>query len=514
FLVEATSIDAMIRDPANELILADEMPMRMTQELLLKGLCVSYPVEWNRDPEAPPWPLWLDVGLLRRHSGAMTRVQLLQMVDAALHADTDSITLCTAEGPNEDAPLALLWAQTPQDGWAAASLGAVSGEATPARLPASASPALNIAATHGAHADYVLVEWDAPRSSGMTEVLRSAPGDVTFSSIGMTSGNVFRDVTAETCVRYAYRVRRLTEDGVGIESELSRGYVGEVPETVPAIQATDGNEPNGIRVEWTPAEGATEYILYRCEPVSAPTQNSSKVYLVYRGPETRFLDTDVIAGTTYRYTAIPLNGCGTSAVGNPANQGYASHVEPPNDTVVPPQWFRATLVSPDDHIELAWCPVPGADEYQVCRASAYAGLYEWVATTSTTAWRDDDAEYCQDYWYRIRTMSGDGVSQLSAVAYGVCGCKPGKPLEVGVSEAIYPDSIRIEWEAGERAQWTWVLRANEPDGPYTKIGQTEDCVYVDTGLVPGQQFWYRLEARNECGGSGWTSQIRGSTTPE
>ena len=512
-LVEEASIDALVQDQAIDLIVTSGLPEVGVQEWLLTGLGTTpCPPGSTGDSEELPWPLGADLSVLRRPTGATTRGELLWLVDAALHAGASSIALCTAEHPSQDVPLALLWAPLPPDGWAA--VRPVSEDVASSGLPAAAFAPLVVAATRGTHAAFVLIEWEQQGHSGMTEVLRSVPGDETFTSIGITADSVFRDVSVETCIRYAYRVRSISEDGVGVESERSRGYIGQVPETVATIQASDGDEPNGIRVEWTPAEGATEYVLYRSEPVNTPTQHSSKVYLVYRGPATEFLDTDVVMGTIYRYTAIPHNGCGASAIGNPANQGYAMHVELPDGPIVPPQWFRATLVSPEDHVGIAWCPVQGAEEYQVYRASSYAGPYECVHTTALTMWDDDTAEYCQDYWYRIQAVGERGVSALSAVAHGVCGCKPGKPLEFDASEGIYPDAVRLEWEVGDQAEKTWVLRANESNGPYTRIGETEGNVYFDSGLVPGQQFWYRLEARNECGGSGWTAFARGSTTPE
>jgi len=513
-LIGQAGLDALVGEPFSDLVLADEIDELAMQDQRIVGLGTPCPLESCDDPEAPPWPLCMDIGLLRKLAGGMTRSQLLQLTDAALHAGASSIALCMVEGSGEETPLAMMWAPVPQDGWAVADPDLALGDGATAGLPASVFPLLDIAATRGAHADYVLVEWDVAEPPEMVEVLRSLPDDIVFRSIGITPGRTFRDTDVETCVRYMYRVRVLSEDGVGVESEMSNGYVGCVPGIVSVIEASDGSEPNGVRIEWAAASDATEYVLYRSEPVDTPTQLSTRVYAVYRGAATEFLDTDVVSGTCYRYQAIPLNGCGSSVVGNPSDMGYAIHVEPSVGAISPPSWFRATLVSPEDHIEIMWCPVDGADEYGVYRASSYEGPYECIHRTSSTAWSDCDVLYCQDYFYRIQALNGDKESALSAVAHGVCGCKPGKPSEIYASEGVYPDSIRIEWQLGDQACWTSVLRASEPDGLYTKIADTDDCVYFDTGLVPGQAFWYRLVARNECGGSGRTSPVGGSTIPE
>jgi len=504
-------INAATRDEVEGSAMSVEPTAWMQHEMVLAGFSTSYPPSIGEDPDTPEWPLALGIDSLHDDAGGLTRAELLQIVDAARHVEAEGVTLCTTTDPDQEASLALLWAPAPPDGWATA--GPALGAGTSSGLPAAALPIPEVAATRGSHADYVHVEWSTQDLPDLIQVLRSAPDDATFTSIGVSLNGFFRDTMVETCVRYAYRVRSLTDDGVGIESELSAGYIGRVPEIVTAIEASDGTAHNGIRIAWTPVDDATEYILYRCEPVSTPTQRSSKVYRVYRGAATDFLDEDVVAGTTYRYTAIPLNGCGTSPVGNRSDEGYATYVEPPAGALIPPQWFRATLIHPEDHVEIAWSRVDGAEEYRVYRATSYEGEYERVHTTSSTSWSDHDAEYCYNYFYRIQAAAGDVESDFSAVAHGVCGGKPGKPTEVQASEAIYPDSVRIEWVAGEGATWTNVLRASDPDGPYAWIANAEDAVYFDTGLVPGQQFWYRLEARNECGGSGRTSPVRGTTAP-
>ena len=83
---------------------------------------------------------------------------------------------------------------------------------------------------------------------------------------------------------------------------------------------------------------------------------------------------------------------------------------------------------------------------------------------------------------------------------------------VVASDGVYADAIRVDWQAGYTAEFYEVFRSASPDGPFVLICRTEDLFCIDVGLEPGQEFWYRVAARNLCGGSGRTEAIHGATT--
>jgi fibronectin type 3 domain-containing protein len=456
------------------------------------------------------WPQSLAVEDVGGLSAVLTRAEFLQCVDTALQVGATNITLGSIDAGDDALPLALFWRSGVASGMA--SIAPVAVETSPEYYVAAAEAPQNLTATQGAHADRVVVSWTPVAGAHSYEVLRTSNGEAAFEPISVASGSGYVDSDVETCVSYEYCVRVFSESQLGSASTEALGYIGAVPEVVVSVDASDGIVPGGVLIRWSAAAGATEYVVFRSELVNTPRQRSSKVYAVYVGPETEFLDQDLVPGLVYSYTVLPGNGCGRSAVGNGQDVGYAGFATAPLDPVHPPVFLSATLVSPRDHVELSWSSVIGATEYRIYRAAAYGGPYEVVGSTSALEWRDEDTDYCQDYWYRVQAVVGGETSGLSVVAHGVCGGKPAKPGTIRVSEGIYPETIRLDWTEADEAQFYWILRGTSSDGPFTKIGQTTELYYVDGGLVPGQVFWYRLEARNDCGGSGWTGVYRGSTS--
>ena len=514
-LMSPTFLEELVSNPFADTALSNTLPSIPDDMNTVVGLSANSLVQSDETPpeDVLPWPYGEPIASFGP-VGTMARADLLLCVDTALHADAAYITLCELEADEstELAPMvALLWKPAILSG--VASTGPVAGTPSSSSLPLSGIAIPEVVATMGSHPDRVVLEWEKLAGTADYEILRAIPETQVYESISIASDPPFSDWNVETCVQYKYVIRALSENGVGLASEMSKGFIGEVPEIVEWIEATDSTSSvGGIDIEWAPAEKATIYNLWRSDPVKTAYQSNTKVYLLYRGPETSFLDLDVVPGITYHYCAVPYNGCGASAIGNPGDQASAMFLMPPEGRPRPPEWLTASLVTPADQVNLSWRAVWGVDEYRIYRASSYPGPYELMATLSELKWSDTSAVHCQDYWYRIQSVSGDDAGPMSSVAHGVCGGKPGLPSGIMASDRTYTDAIRLDWGAGHEADFYQIFRATSIDGPYTRIGNTEEHTYVDVGLEPGQTFWYRVIARNACGGSGYTDPVWGATT--
>ncbi|TFH11542.1 MAG: hypothetical protein E4H08_01100 [Candidatus Atribacteria bacterium] len=507
--VSQTLLDHLIKEPFAVEAISNDLTTLPEDDVQLVGLSVDIlmPPEEEEYVAEAPWPYGLPVHSLKSIA-QIVRADLLQCADAAFHTRAEYVTLATTDSVSI---VALLWESAALSGVAA--VGAVEGAGVSLGLPLAALPVPEAIATMGSYADRVVVEWQDLAGASSYEVLRAAAGAQAFDSIGIAEGTTFSDWDVETCLQYRYSIRVNSESGVGLESQISRGFVGEVPEIVEWIRAGDGTtSAGGVKIEWAPAENATVYNLWRSEPVKTAYQSAAKVYLLYRGSETSFLDLDVVPGIEYNYCAVPYNGCGASAVGNPSDRGTAMFIMPPEGRPKPPEWITASLVEPANQVNLSWRAVSGVGEYHVYRADSYEGPYEVICTTANSTWSDTSAEHCQDYWYRIQSVSGGEAGPLSAVVHGVCGGKPGPPSGVIASDSTYADAIRLDWASGHEADCYWVFRATSPDGPYTRIAVAEELHFIDVGLEPGKTFWYRVAARNLCGGSGYSDPVWGATT--
>jgi len=509
--ISASTIAAAIDDPLSVTSLSAGLASLPDSDCQFVGLATEAHDAMMPVPgQQVPWIEDQVVNDVRRFSGSINRAEFLQCVDAALQVDATSATLGTIAMDDRTLSVALFWRSGVPSAIASSS---PMSTVAPAEYPTTPGVAPgDVAGTKGAHDDSVVVTWLPSASAGLYEVFRADPADLLFRPIGITEETQYVDTRVEWCEPHVYGVRVVSENVLGEMSALVSGSIGDVPEIVHTVDASAGTQESGIVVRWSSAVGATDYILFRCEPVDSPTQRKSKVYAVYRGLDTEFLDQDVVPGVTYSYTVVPGNGCGRSAVGNACDLGCASYPTTLRDVVHPPEFIYASLIEPSDHVDVSWSPVTGATGYRIFRASSYDDPYEEIGSTTSTSWSDADAGYCDDQWYRVQALFGNEASGLSVVAHGVCGGKPALPVGVRVSEGIYADTILLEWGAAREATKYWILRATSADGPFARIGETTDLTYVDGGLVPGQVFWYCLEARNDCGGSGWTPVYRGSTS--
>jgi len=443
-----------------------------------------------------------------------TVVDLVCLVEAMGQAGADAAGIATVAIRGELVNLYILLRSAAGAGWASLAMPGVGVSTTQDALPRGEAPG-EVTATPGSYVDRVVVQWQSVPGGSSYEVLRAQPGSGTYEPIGIASGNSFEDTEVESCLRYAYATRLIDPSGVGMESRGVVGFIGEVPMPSSSIWTDGGVEPGAIRIEWTPSEGATRYQLMRTEPMTDKPQVAAQQYLVYDGVEPNFVDTDVIAGQRHLYRVFSLNGCGKSELSDPT-QGAALYELPPDTTRLdPPAWVEATRGRPYERVELSWRAAPGATGYRVLRAPSYQGAYAIVAETNQTSWTDRDVVLCGDYWYRVQSVAGTTSSEPSPVIYGSYGYRPEAPEGVHATSGTYGNSIVLTWQPMADAQQYNVARAPAHNGPFATIADgIIGTTYVDLGLVPGQEFWYKVRASNACGCSGDLGPVYGATAPK
>jgi fibronectin type 3 domain-containing protein len=118
----------------------------------------------------------------------------------------------------------------------------------------------------------------------------------------------------------------------------------------------------------------------------------------------------VVAGTTYWYQVTASNSAGTSA------PSAAVSLSVPAPVVVPiaPAAPSATLAS--GAISVTWGAVSGATGYDVYRATASAGPFTKLTSSSQTgtSYRDASVAAGTTYWYQVTASNSAGTSTPSA----------------------------------------------------------------------------------------------------
>jgi len=84
------------------------------------------------------------------------------------------------------------------------------------------------------------------------------------------------------------------------------------------------------------------------------------------------------------------------------------------------------------------------------------------------------------------------------------------PERVDASDGSYASKISVTWSPVSQADRYEVYRATSKDGSYSLIaGNVTSTSYDDTGVSPGQHYWYKVKACNDCGCSDYSSADEG-----
>lgn len=131
-------------------------------------------------------------------------------------------------------------------------------------------------------------------------------------------------------------------------------------EPVENLQATEGTMPHGIRVSWDSFFGVTGPLIRKGYYQVERTHGDEASEVMWTGQSTGFFDGNVIACEPYSYVVHACNesGCGP---GSEPVVGWTGKPEAPAVTLLPE--------GGDSPASLKWISMPGAEYYEVRRAS-------------------------------------------------------------------------------------------------------------------------------------------------
>ncbi len=199
---------------------------------------------------------------------------------------------------------------------------------------------------------------------------------------------------------------------------------GYVPPAPPSVAAYPGN--NRALVRWPVVPGATSYQLLRS---TSPDTGYAPIGSGTIGPvsgselsRAACTDTTAVNGTKYYYVVQSINPAGHSISSPPS---AAVTPSPEFTWSPPPAPARVSVTSSGHHrVELNWAAAPGANYYNVWRATLHAdgvgGNYplRWMvlddATTDTT-FTDTSPTDGRNYSYCVEATSAGGTSGPSPI---------------------------------------------------------------------------------------------------
>lgn len=182
-------------------------------------------------------------------------------------------------------------------------------------------------------------------------------------------------------------------------------------------------------------------------------------------------------------------------------------------TTLPPAPTQAaaglTATAGNNRVALAWSAVTGATSYQVFRTSTGTWDVTPLATTSKVTFTDWTAINGTTYAYLVRAANKGGVGPASVVVSGTPLAAP-----TGVTAQRGDTQVTVSWQAVPGAASYTLYRSTT----WTNESFAEAATgitaptFVDTGLINGTKYYYRVRAVAPFGISSQSSTV--SATPQ
>ena len=356
----------------------------------------------------------------------------------------------------------------------------------------------------------IRVSWDAPDTPVSGYTIARTDGQ-TFSANG--AATTFSDHTVEPGTTYAYSVAANSAEGASPASESASADVPDTP-------SAPGNLTGAIAEPESTDETATVNLTWLASTVPAPDQCDTAYpltgYTIFRSDgdqetelgtadagATSFTDTTATFSTSYTYRVTARSAIGAST----ASETSVSVFSRP---VLPPTGLTASIADPfDDNISLSWnAPSEGADivQYSVHR---YLGPdpYEGTDTPITlfvpapeSSAVDTTAQAGVTYSYLVIAHSAFNVSLPSDTAVIEAPASAS-----GLTATTADAAIDLVWNApAAGTPGAYRVERQPLDGEWTNIADTTATSHSDDTAQPNNAYQYRVQHRNQHGGSTWT----------
>ena len=226
---------------------------------------------------------------------------------------------------------------------------------------------------------------------------RNGTGNVTYTTNGITSGNI-----------YSYRVAAINGAGSSAYSNVVSVTIGSIPAAPTNLAGSILANPLRVRLTWRDnSNNEGNFALERSANGGAFTLLATVPARNGTGNTITYNDTTVLAGNTYDYRVKAVNGVGPSAYSNTVTMGVLAPAAPSNFT------GTAVVSGTNAIVTLTWADNSNNEtSFEIQRATNAAftaGLNtNTVGANSTT--RVETRNRNRSYYYRIRAVNAAGVS--------------------------------------------------------------------------------------------------------
>jgi phosphodiesterase/alkaline phosphatase D-like protein len=369
--------------------------------------------------------------------------------------------------------------------------------------PPSAPSALTATALSQTNIALVWVD-NAGNETGF-QVERSLDG-ISFVQIAapLENSTSYVDNAVGANTTYYYRVRSVNAGGNSAYSVTATATTLPNPPAAPSALIATPVSQTRIDLSWTDnASNETSFNIQRSiDGITFDTIASVGANV------TTYSDTGLAAVTSYHYRITAGNAGGTSAA---SNLGSATTLDYPPTA---PSNLTATTVSATQ-INLSWTDNANNESAYLVERSTDGVIFTQVASlgANVTIYSNTGLTPATQYSYRVRAMNSAGNSGYSSTANTTTlDVPPAAPTGL-TATTISATQIDLSWTDNANNESGYLVERSIDGVNFTQIASlgANVATYLNTGLTPATQYYYRVRATNSAGSSDYSSTANTTT---
>lgn len=359
-----------------------------------------------------------------------------------------------------------------------------------------------VSATDGTSLDSVTLTWTAATAAKSYQIWRGVTTKPENAEIiGTTNKLVWVDTDVEPGVAYSYWIKSVSAIDISAFSARETGYASTLPPS--DVTASDGASPSYVRVDWTAADGALSYAVWRAESENEAAASEIKTGISVAPYD----DATVTPGKFYWYWVRPVSAAGPGIFAGP-DSGYAS-LAAPVDVIATSNSERNVTVS--------WKRVNGAVSYEIFRAETddvADATNSVLATVEGLSYADTNAFPAVRYWYWVRARADAGVSPFGGPADGFRLISV--PQNVAASDGISAEHVGVTWSEsiGATGYEVWRAENSTSTAAASLIATTNSLEYLDADAAAGVSYTYWVKAVSDVYTTGFSANDKGWRSPK
>jgi len=328
---------------------------------------------------------------------------------------------------------------------------------------------------------YRLERADNPSFSGASSFTMTSSE---YADSGLTPGD-----------RYYYRVYAV--DAGSNESDPSSSDSALATDLDPAaptgLDAAPGSGDGEIDIDWND-NGESDLDHYRLERSESPSFAGASSFTM---TSSEYSDSGLTPGERYYYRAYAVDDGGNESDPSSSDSALATDLAPSA-----PTGLTLTPGVGEGEIYVSWSvnPEPDIDRYRLERSIApdfEPGSEPFEG--AVTHYQDSGLTPGELYYYRVYAIdAGENVSAPSAVASDhALDLPPATPTGLTLVPGPGEGEIEVSWDANSEPDLDHYLLERDTDdgfGPGSDPFEQAATYFPDSGLVPGDEYFYRVTA--------------------